>query len=266
MNVDHSFNQRRLYFMRLIFPVFVALVLICTSSFSANLVEEFEKGLDDWVVVDEPPALLNDKGPSNWVTEISPFKGKALNQKTNIWGDVPDVVALGSFIIYDKQEFKNFDLSVDMQANDNDGVGIVFGWKSRTDHYRFFTMVDPGNPGGAAGNAGDPGKAPWSLLEKRVGDDSPYYKTLKVVREASYQPNTPTTWRLVVADGKFEFYWEKKKMIEASDPAYTGGKIGFTVYAQSGNYFDNLVVKDNSAPVEPKSKLASTWGKLKLSN
>ncbi|HGE69647.1 TPA: hypothetical protein ENX78_02355, partial [Candidatus Poribacteria bacterium] len=66
--------------MRLIFPVFVALVLICTSSFSANLVEEFEKGLDDWVVVDEPPALLNDKGPSNWVTEISPFKGKALNQ------------------------------------------------------------------------------------------------------------------------------------------------------------------------------------------
>lgn len=252
--------------MRFILLILVALILICASSFSADFKEEFESGLDAWVVVDEPAALLNDKGPSNWVTQPGPFKGKALNQTTNIWGDVPDVVALGSFIIYDKQEFKNFDLSVEMQASDNDGVGIVFGWKSRTNHYRFFTMVDAGNPGGATGQAGDPGKAPWSLLEKRIGDDSPYYKTLKMVRDASYQPNTPTTWRLVVTDGKFEFYWEKKKMVEANDPAYAGGKIGFTVYAQSGNFFDNLVVKDLSAPVEPKSKLASTWGKLKSLN
>lgn len=252
--------------MRFILLSFVALILICVSSFSADLKEDFESGLDNWVVVDEPAALLNDKGPSNWVTQPGPFKGKALNQTSNIWGDVPDIVALGSFIIYDKQEFKNFDLSVEMQSGDNDGVGIVFGWKSRTDHYRFFTMVDPGNPGGAAGNAGDPGKAPWSLLEKRIGDDSPYYKTLKMVKEASYEKGVPVNWRLVVSDGKFEFYWEKRKMIEASDPAYAGGKIGFTVYAQSGNFFDNLVVKDLSAPVEPKSKLASTWGKLKSLN
>jgi hypothetical protein len=247
----------------LVFLVFLALTFISGVSFAANFSEGFENGIDNWVVVDEPAALLSDKGPSNWVTESGPFKGKALNQTTNIWGDPGDVVALGSFIIYDKQEFKNFDLSVEMMANDNDGVGIVFGWKERKDHYRFFTMIDPGNPGGAAGNAGDPGKAPWTLIEKRTGDDSPYYKALKVVKEAAYQQGTPVTFRLVVKDGAIELYANKKKLAEANDPTYKGGKIGFTVYAESGCFFDNLNVIDNSAPVEPKSKLASIWGSLK---
>jgi hypothetical protein len=249
--------------MKAFLLVFLVLTFISEVSFAANFSEGFENGIDNWVVVDEPDVLLNAKGPSNWVIQSGPFKGKALNQTTNIWGDPPDIVALGSFIIYDKQEFKNFDLSVDMQANDNDGVGIVFGWKDRKDHYRIFTMIDPGNPGGAAGNAGDPGKAPWTLIERRTGDDSPYYKTLKVVKEAAYQQGTPVTFRLVVKDGAIEFYADKKKLAEANDPIYKSGKIGFTVYAQSGCFFDNLNIIDNSATVEHKSKLASTWGSLK---
>lgn len=252
--------------MRRIFLITLAISLICVSAFAANFTEEFEKNLDDWLVVDEPANLLDDKGPSSWALQPSPFNGKALNQQSNIWGDVGDVVALGTFIIYDKLEFKNFDLSFDMQANDNDGWGFVFGWKSRTDHFRFFTMVDAGNPGGAAGKEGDPGKAPWSLLEKRTGDERPYYKSIKVVREASYQQGTPVNFRVVVNDGNFEVYADKKLMIEGKDASYAGGKIGFTLYAQSGIFFDNLKVIDNSQAVEPKSKLASTWGSLKSSN
>ena len=176
-----------------------------------------------------------------------------------------DIVALGTFIIYDKAEFKNFDLSVDMQANDNDGMGIVFGWKSRTDHYRFFTMIDAGNPGGAAGAQGDPGKAPWSLLEKRTGDDIPYYKNLAKINDPAYQQGTPVNLRVVVQDGNFEVFAGKKSLMKAKDNTYSGGKIGFTLYAEGGIFFDNLVVIDNSAPVEPKSKLTSTWGSLKSS-
>jgi len=249
-----------------IFIVALALGLIYGYAFSANLKEDFEKNLDNWLVVDEPAKLLDDKGPSTWTLQPSPFDGKALNQQSNIWGDVGDVVALGTFIIYDKLEFKNFDLSVNMQANDNDGLGIVFGWKSRTDHYRFFTMIDAGNPGGAAGKEGDPGKAPWSLLEKRTSDERPYYKSLKVVRESAYQQGAPTLFRVVAQDGKFEVYSNKKLIIEASDPSYAGGKIGFTLYAQSGIFFDNLSVIDNSASVDSKAKIAGTWGLLKSSN
>ena len=250
--------------MRLFVFTILVIGLACNLAVAADLVEDFEKGLDNWVVVDEPAQLLNDKGPSNWVTQPGPFNKNALNQTTNIWGDAGDIVALGSFIIYDKAEFTDFDLTVEMQANDNDGVGIVFGWKSRTDHYRFFTMADAGNPGGAAGNQGDPGKAPWSLLEKRTSDEIPYYKALKVVRESAYQQGVAVTFRLVVSGGNFQVYADKKLVAEAKDPSYAGGKIGFTVYAESGVFVDNLKINDTS-PVEPKSKLASTWGSIKSS-
>ena len=246
----------------------LGLVCICNFAMAADLVEDFENGLDNWVVVDEPADLLDDKGPSGWIIQQGPqqdpFHKNALNQTTNIWGDVGDVVALGSFIIYDKAEFTDFDLTVDMLANDNDGWGIIFGWKSRTDHYRFFTMADAGNPGGAAGNQGDPGKAPWSLLEKRTSDERPYYKTLKVEKEAAYQQGIAVAFRLAVNSGNFQLYADEKLMVEAKDPTYTGGKIGFTVYAESGVFVDNLKILDTS-PVEPKSKLASTWGSIKSS-
>lgn len=239
--------------------------LICNMTNAADFSEDFEKGMDDWIVVDEPANLLQDKGPSNWVVATAPINGKALNQTTNIWGDVGDVVALGSFCIYDKQEWKDFEITFDMLANDNDGVGFVWGWKDRTNHYRFFTMIDPGNPGGAQGKEGDPGKAPWSLIEKRIGDERPYYKTLAVVREPAYQQGAVTNFRIVVKGGVFEVYSNKKLMVSAKDPSYAGGKIGFTVYAQSGNFFDNIKLVDFGAPVDAKSKLASTWGYLKAS-
>jgi hypothetical protein len=251
--------------MRIFVLMILVMGLACSLALAVNLNEGFEDGLDNWIVTDEPAKLLNDKGPSNWVVAQGPFKGKALNQTTNIWGDSGDIVALGTFIIYDKMEFKNFDLSFDMQANDNDGMGIVFGWKSRTDHYRFFTMIDPGNPGGAAGAQGDPGKAPWSLLEKRTGDDIPYYKNLAKINDPAYQQGVSVNLRVVVQDGNFEVFADKKSLMKAKDITYSGGKIGFTLYAESGIFFDNLVVIDNSAPVEPKSKLTSTWGSLKLS-
>jgi hypothetical protein len=239
--------------------------LLFSFAYAADLNEEFEDGIDNWVIVDEPAKLLDSKGPSDWSIKPGPFDRNALNQTNNIWGDIGDVVALGTFIIYDKAEFKNFDLSVDIQANDNDGMGIVFGWKSRTDHYRFFTMIDPGNPAGAAGKEGDPGKAPWSLLEKRTGDERPYYKTLEKINDPAYQQGVSINIRLVVKDGSFEVFAGKKAIMKAKDTSYTSGKIGFTLYAEGGIFFDNLKIIDNTAPVEPKTKLTSTWGSLKSS-
>lgn len=243
--------------------LFLTTFLICSISYSANFTEDFESGMEGWVVIDEPPELLNDKGPSNWNVSAGPFSGKALNQSSNIWGDPGDVVALGTFCIYDKAEWKDFELTFDVQANDNDGWGVVWGWKSRTDHYRFFTMSDAGNPGNAAGAKGDPGKAPWSLIEKRVGDQLPYYKTLAIERQSAYQQGLQHTFRIVVKEGKFEVYSDKKLAVNAKDPSYNGGKIGFTLYAQSGIFFDNVQVNEIGASVDKRHKVSLTWGKIK---
>lgn len=239
----------------------LSLLIIPGLLLSANFSEDFNDGdMNGWVTFDEPAKLLNDKGPSNWSVMASPVgKGSALNQAANIWGDPPDVIPLGTFAIYDLAEWVNFDLNFDVYSLDNDCLGIIWGWKDRTHHYRFITMIDPANPEGPGAD-----KAPWSKIEKRLSDDSPYYETIGRLGEASYRDNELTQFRLLVENGKFSVYSNGKLVVEAKDANYSGGKIGFTMIAQQGCYYDNIELKDFGADVSPKSKLTSTWGYTKI--
>ncbi|HGJ65424.1 TPA: hypothetical protein ENS27_08560 [bacterium] len=236
------------------------IALIPYISFSANFSENFNDGdMNGWITLDEPAKLLNDKGPSNWIVMASPVgKGSALNQTSNIWGDPPDVIPLGTFAIYNLAEWINFELKFDVYSLDNDCLGIIWGWKNRTNHYRFITMIDPANPEGAGAD-----KAPWSKIEKRLGDDEPYYNTIGRKGEASYKDNELTDFNLIVKDGKFSVYSKGKLVVEAQDESYSGGKIGFTMIAQQGCFFDNIELTDFGAEVNLKDKLTSTWSLIR---
>ncbi|HIE26897.1 TPA: DUF1080 domain-containing protein [Candidatus Poribacteria bacterium] len=251
-------------------------LLYCTSlAFSDDFEEDFSNakvgrkpGEGDWVVYDEPPKDLGDKGPSAWDIAKG-LDGKALTQSSNIWGDATDAVAIGSFVIYDKAEWVDFSLEVDVVANDNDGMGIVWRWKDRLNHYRFITMFDSGNsPNGR--------KGPYRLLERRLGDgdadgngesdgaELPFYETLADNKEA-YTQGVPQTWKLEAIGDTFKFYVDGKLTLKAQDSTYKKGKIGFLVYAQSGVFFDNLRITDLWA-VHPQNKLAITWASIKSVN
>ena len=243
------------------FYLLFTFLLASSCAMAGDFVDDFEDAdMNGWITLDEPAKLLNDKGPSNWAVLPSPAgrNDLALNQANNIWGDPPDVVPLGTFAIYDLSEWVSFDLTVEVYAQDNDCLGLVWGWKDRTQHYRFITMIDPANPEGPGAD-----KAPWSKIEKRIGDDKPYYDTIGRVGQASYQDGANTKFRLTVENGKFSVYSNDKLVVEASDPNYLGGKIGFTMIAQQGCFFDNVKVVDLGAMVNSKEKLASTWGYIK---
>ncbi|MBD3185004.1 hypothetical protein GF312_22160 [Candidatus Poribacteria bacterium] len=213
-------------------------------------------GDGDWVVYDEDD--LGDPGPSSWEVLDSPIDGPAMSQSSNIWGDATDTVAIGSFVVYDLEEWTDFILEVDVVANDNDGMGLVWRWEDINNHYRYITMIDPGNsPNGRRG--------PYRLLERRLGDDGgdelPFYETLDESDE-SYVQGQPQNWRLEATGNSFSFYVDDKLTLEATDNAYETGKVGFLVYAQSGIFFDNLVITDTWA-VDANRKLASSWGHMK---
>jgi hypothetical protein len=200
----------------------------------------FEEGnMIGWTPIDEPPALLGGEGPSRWGITDGPISGKALVQTSNIWGDKVDVIPLGTFLIYDLQEWTDFNMEFDMYAMDNDGVGIVWGWKNRTFHYRFFTMVDPANPSGAPPDQ----KAPFTVIQRRTGDVSPYYQTLAMKKEASFTDFVITKFRVEVRGTTFKVYRNSDLTMQASDPLYQGGKVGFSLYAHSGIYFDNVKIE-----------------------
>ncbi len=250
--------------MRFIIITLISILLFyCTSlTFSDDFEEDFSKatvglkpGEGDWVVYDEED--LGDKGPSSWGIG-SGLDGKAMTQSSNIWGDATDAVAIGSFVIYDKAEWADFSLKMDVVANDNDGMGIVWRWKDILNHYRFITMIDSGNsPNGR--------KGPYRLLEHRLGDGAgaklPFYETLDDNEEA-YDQGVPQTWKLESIGDTFKFYVDDELTLEARDSTYKEGKVGFLVYAQSGVFFDNLRITDLWA-VHSQNKLATTWAKVK---
>ncbi|MDQ1317912.1 MAG: hypothetical protein QG588_1567 [Candidatus Poribacteria bacterium] len=206
----------------------------------------FEDGnMIGWTPIDEPPALLGGEGPSRWGVADGPISGKALVQTSNIWGDKPDVIALGTFLIYDLQEFTEFVMEFDIYAMDNDGVGVIWGWKNRTFHYRFFTMIDPANPAGAPPDQ----RAPFTMIQRRMGDISPYYQTLAMKKEASFLDFQIAHYKLEVSGTTFKVYWNNVLTMQASDPLYQGGKIGFMLYAHSGVYFDNVRIESVLPPI-----------------
>jgi hypothetical protein len=256
-------NKRR-KIMRFIIVTLTSLLLFyCTLfAFSDDFEENFsnaevgrKSGEGDWVVYDEED--LGDRGPSSWAI-ASGLDGKAMTQSSNIWGDATDTVAIGSFVIYDKAEWTDFALEVDVVANDNDGMGIVWRWKDKSNHYRFITMLDSGNsPNGR--------KGPYRLLERRLGDNGgaklPFYETLADNKEA-YVQGVAQKWKLEAIGDTFNFYVDGKLTLKAQDSTYKKGKIGFLVYAQSGVFFDNLKITDLWA-VYPQNKLTTTWAQLK---
>jgi len=263
--VERSEHERREIVRFIIITLISLLPIYCISpAFSDDFEEDFsdatvgkEPGEGDWVVYDEPPADLGDQGPSSW-SVASGLDGKALTQSSNIWGDATDAVAIGSFAIYDKTEWADFALEVDVVANDNDGMGLVWRWKDRLNHYRFITMIDAGNsPNGRRG--------PYRLLERRLGDvagaELPFYDTLDDNTDA-YTEGQVQTWKLESIGNVFKFYVDDKLTLEAQDSTYKEGKVGFLVYAQSGVFFDNLRITDLWA-VHSQNKLATTWAKVK---
>jgi hypothetical protein len=252
--------------MRFAVITLTGLLLFCCiifAAFAGDFEEDFsdatvgrESGDGDWVVYDEED--LGDFGPSSWTIMASPLDGDAMSQSSNIWGDATDAVAIGSFVVYDLTEWSDFMLEVDVVANDNDGMGLVWRWQDMLNHYRYMTMVDTGNsPAGRRG--------PYRILERRLGDPAgaelPFYETLDDNTD-SYVQGVPQTWKLEAIGNTFKFYVDDKLTLEATDSTYEKGKVGFIVYAQSGVFFDNLRITDLWA-VDPQGKLTTTWAEMK---
>mmetsp|Transcript_16832 Transcript_16832/g.67917 ORF Transcript_16832/g.67917 Transcript_16832/m.67917 type:complete len:393 (-) Transcript_16832:1993-3171(-) len=62
--------------------------------------------------------------------------GMFIYQSTNAWGIAPnDIGLIGCNYVYEAASYNNFMIQFDVVNEDNDGVGIVFGWKSNVDHF-----------------------------------------------------------------------------------------------------------------------------------
>jgi len=236
----------------IIITALFAMLVLYSICIAADFSDDFEKGMDNWVVVDDPDELMSDKSPSSWEVKAGPIKGKAAYQGSNRWGDPTDQISLGTYLIYDKAEWADLSFEFDTVANDNDGLGFVWRWKDRLNHYRFMTVIDTGSRG------------PFRRIEKRLGADGdkfPYYEFL-AKSEDSYTQGVPIHFKVLMEGTKMTVFMDDKEVLSATDKTYDKGKIGFALYAEQA-YFDNVELKELNAAVDPRSKIAAKWGRIK---
>lgn len=244
---------------RRMFVWLAALVVAIPLSSRAQVVIDFENGMKDWEIVDEPKANLGE-GPCAWEVRKSQLglNGNVLFQSSNCWGSPADSTLMGGFAIYKAKKFRNFTLTVDVAAQDNDGMGLVWAYTGTNRHYRVI-MINDVWPEFAL----DKVRGPLMRMDKRTSDDEPWYEKLTLMKD-NYKPyteRTPLRWTLTVLDGKFTFQRDDKLKIEGTDSGYVDGYIGVQMYAQQSE-FDNFKITE-AAAVDPTGKLSTAWAELK---
>jgi hypothetical protein len=243
----------------------IAVVFGARLASAADYLQPFDALPKDWSAVDEPGAIMGDATPGAWKVEKSGLlDGPALHQTANTWGDKGDIYPLGTYFVYDGAEFEDFVLETDIYPADNDGLGFLFRYRDRKNHYRFLTMIDAANPE----NAPPKDKGPWSRFDVRLGDkgdDVPYYALLGRKID-TYKEKEVQKIRIEVIGNTFTASIAGKEVVTATDAnnAYPTGKIGLVCFAQNDMWFDNVKVTDLSArAVSPAGRLTTTWARLR---
>ncbi len=256
---DHRYPHQRLYTSLRLGSLSLAALFAVAASLSAAdpIVIDFEdENLDVWTIVDEPPENLGQQGPSTWDildSELG-FEGQVLTQGSNIWGEPEDHMLLGTIAYYNVQKFDDFRLEVDVIANDNDGMGFVWGYQDLDQHYRFQLMNDrwPDTP------TLDGFNGPYLIAHKRISNSSPWYEVLGEPLVDDYIPYTQgfeeiNHWVLEVVDGAFTITtidsFGDENVLTGFDDDYLPGYVGIQLYAQSGVEFDNFTITPLNASV-----------------
>jgi hypothetical protein len=234
--------------------------LFIVSIAQAQIVLDFEDGsLDDWEVIDDVD--LGDVGPSTWQIRNSQMglDGKALYQGSNIWGDATDSCLMGTFIIYKGEKFTNFTIDVDVAAEDNDGMGLVWAYEGTDRHYRAIMINDRWPDVSVDGIEG-----PFMKIARRISNETPWYELLEVVKEryVAYPQGSKLHWTLEVSNGSFTFTRDDGLSISAEDQEYKTGYVGIQLYAQQAE-FDNFTITPGPGAVRPAHKMTTVWGAIK---
>ncbi|MFC1757185.1 hypothetical protein ACFL2H_00240 [Planctomycetota bacterium] len=233
------------------FSGLLIMLLACGLTNAADpIVVDFEdENLDAWTIVDEDPENLGEIGPSSWdiIESELGFEDLVLTQGSNIWGGPNDFMLMGTIAYYNVQKFTNFRLEVDVVANDNDGMGLVWGYQDLEKHYRFQLMNDrwPEQP------SLDGFNGPYMISHKRIGNEEPWYEVMEVIESDEYFPYAEgieefNHWTLEVVDGAFTITAEDsfgdENVMQGFDDEFKSGYVGIQLYAQSGIEFDNFTI------------------------
>jgi hypothetical protein len=182
---------------------------------SVNLLEDnFADGnFNGWSIVD----LGTSKGPSAWSASSG-----SLVQKSNIYSfNGEDHV--GTHAWYrDGTAWTDYEMSVTMRTEDNDGMGVVFRYQDSKNYYRFI----------------------WNQEKKYRKLVKVFNGVFTVVAEDSVVYNKGQTYQVKVraVGDQLSVDVDGVTVLTATDSTFSKGSVGLDSIAQQGLTFDNVLV------------------------
>ena len=213
--------------------------------------DDFEDGnYEGWTVFDDPEP---QSGPSNWIVENG-----FLVQTSNIWAYGPVELEtryhLGTHIVRGDKNWEDYALNAIVRSADNDGVGLIFRYTDENNYYRILLMNDPSWSGRDIN--GSPVNTPLQRIQKFVGGEP------EILAENLVSQAYPSGFFALTADVRgdtIRAYLNGELILSATDATYPRGKIGMLSYANSGAYYDDILVSETPVVYEAPENLAITY-------
>ena len=198
-----------------------ALVLVSSWSFATppasaaepiprplSFIDFFNSGrLDGWTVHDEGTV----SAPSKW--QVVNYQ---LKQSSNIYGGSTtrsDIRKPGTNIVAGNAAWKNYDFSVRMRTFDDDGVGVVFRYVDKNNHYRFSMDRQRG----------------YQRLVKKVNG----VYTLLAQNSRGYATNTSYQLRVVAVGSSLQILMDGAVVFTVKDASLPAGKFGMYTWGST---------------------------------
>jgi len=178
------------------------------------LSENFNDGnFTGWTIIDEG----DDQGPSVWSAG-----SRALVQTSNIGSQT--IAALGTYAVYTKGSWTDYQVTLKMRSDDNDGIGLMFRYVDDKNYYRFSWSVQEG----------------YRRLEK-IQKGVPTVLARDSVR---YTVGRTYQVEIIVRDSMLSVLVDEAQIFSVTDSSFDGGAIALYSNYNRGSVFNDVVVQD----------------------
>jgi hypothetical protein len=192
-------------------------VLVENLTTGAVLLSEDFNDVDfnGWTIIDDKGT---SRGPSIWS-----IQGGALVQSSNIGSNASS--RLGTFALYTKGSWTNYQIAMKIKSLDNDCVGLMFRYQDNNNYYRFGWCIE-----------GD--------FRRRLDKIENGAVTVLAEDSVPYVTGRDYQLEIVSQETTLQIRIDGASIFSVTDSSFAGGTIALYSYYNQGAVFDDILVED----------------------
>jgi hypothetical protein len=178
--------------------------------------DNFNGSVNNWTVVDDG----TNEGPSDWI--ISNGEMIQLNNVFSGTFDPTDPVKPGTYVYAGNASWQDYDFSLRLMSEDNDGIGVMFRVQDGQNYYRF--SMDS--------------ERHYRRLVKVING-----QTFPLAEDAvHYELGQSYNVRISLAGSRIRVYINQRSILDVLDTSIAAGKIALYCWGNEYSHFGDVLV------------------------